>query len=159
MVIVSSLSVAMACVINQMSKNNQKSIGLITFLSIIIVSLVASTLVYRNWDADHLVNAITGKPSKIFLKIENFKISRGPTGAIDVTGKVINNSTKNVQDVKLTASYYDDTNSLLGKTIKFLSHPSDTVKPNDVKDFNFVETITFARIDHSNVNATANEAK
>jgi hypothetical protein len=86
-------------VINLRSGNNQKSIGAITFLSIIIVSLVAGTLVYRNWDADHLVNAIIGKPSKIFLKIENFKISKGPTGAIDVTGKVINNSTKNVQDV------------------------------------------------------------
>jgi hypothetical protein len=116
-------------------------------------------LLAQNLVADYVVNAATGKPSKMFLKIEDLKINKGPTGAIDVTGKVRNNSTKNVQDIKLTASYYDDTNSLLGKTVKFLSNPSENVKPNGVKDFNFVETVTFARIAHSTVNATANEAK
>jgi hypothetical protein len=116
-------------------------------------------LLAQNFVGDYVVNAATGKPSKIFLKIEDLKINKGPTGAIDVTGKVRNNSTKDVQDIKLTASYYDDTNSLLGKTIKFLSNPSENVKPNGVKEFNFVETVTFARIAHSTVNATANEAK
>ena len=125
----------------------------------IIISFVVGILFSHNYDGGYWVNAATDKPSKVFLKIEGLKINKGPTGAIDVTGKVRNNSTKNVQDVKLSASYYDNTNSLLGKTMKFLSNPSEIVKPNGIKDFNFVETVTFTRIDHSTVNATASEAK
>ena len=41
----------------------------------------------------------------------------------------------------------------------FLSNPSQVVKPGETLDFSFPETVTFARIDHYNVNATANEAK
>lgn len=137
----------------------QKKTRKIALLPIFVTIFVASFLLAQNLVGDYVVNAATGKPSKMFLKIEDLKINKGPTGAIDVTGKVRNNSTKNVQDIKLTASYYDDTNSLLGKTVKFLSNPSENVKPNGVKDFNFVETVTFARIAHSTVNATANEAK
>lgn len=139
--------------------NNLKNAWAIAPSSIIIISFVAGILFSHNYDGGYWVNAATGKPSKVFLKVEGLKISKGPTGAIDVTGKVRNNSTKNVQDVKLSASYYDNTNSLLGKTIKFLSNPSEIVKPNGIKDFNFVETVTFNRIDHSTVNATASEAK
>jgi len=131
----------------------------VTLLSLFILGFVVSSLLIQNYVGVHSVKAATGKPSKIFLKIENLKINKGPTGAIDVTGKVRNNSTKNVQDVKLTASYYDNTNSLLGKTVKFLSNPSENIKPNGIKDFNYVETVTFSRIAHSIVNATANEAK
>ena len=137
----------------------QKKTRKIALLPIFVTIFVASFLLAQNLVGDYVVNAATGKPSKMFLKIEDLKINKGPTGAIDVTGKVRNNSTKNVQDIKLTASYYDDTNSLLGKTVKFLSNPSENVKPNGVKDFNFVETVTFARIAHSTVNATANEAR
>jgi hypothetical protein len=137
----------------------QKKARTVTLLSIILTGVVVSLLLIQNYVGDNSVNAATGKPSKVLLKIENLKISKGPTGAIDVAGKVRNNSTKIVQDVKLTASYYDDTNSLLGKTVKFLSNPSENVKQNGVKDFNFVETVTFSRIAHSIVNATANEAK
>jgi uncharacterized membrane protein len=137
----------------------QKKTRKIALLPIFVTIFVASFLLAQNLVGNYVVNAATGKPSKMFLKIEDLKINKGPTGAIDVTGKVRNNSTKNVQDIKLTASYYDDTNSLLGKTVKFLSNPSENVKPNGVKDFNFVETVTFARIAHSTVNATANEAK
>lgn len=137
----------------------QKKTRKIALLPIFVTIFVASFLLAQNLVGDYVVNAATGKPSKMFLKIEDLKINKGPTGAIDVTGKVRNNSTKNVQDIKLTASYYDDTNSLLGKTVKFLSNPSENVKPNGVKAFNFVETVTFARIAHSTVNATANEAR
>jgi hypothetical protein len=145
--------------INSKISKLQKSTRKVALIPIIVTSFVASFLLAQNFVGDYVVNAATGKPSKMFLKIEDLKINKGPTGAIDVTGKVRNNSTKDVQDIKLTASYYDDTNSLLGKTIKFLSNPSENVKPNGVKDFNFVETVTFARIAHSTVNATANEAK
>jgi hypothetical protein len=145
--------------INSKISKLQKSTRKVPLIPIIVTSFVASFLLAQNFVGDYVVNAATGKPSKIFLKIEDLKINKGPTGAIDVTGKVRNNSTKDVQDIKLTASYYDDTNSLLGKTIKFLSNPSENVKPNGVKEFNFVETVTFARISHSTVNATANEAK
>ena len=44
-------------------------------------------------------------------------------------------------------------------TVKFLSNPSENVKPNGIKDFDFVETVTFTRIAHSIANATANEVK
>ena len=131
----------------------------IRVLSIIVTGFVVSYLLTQIYTGDNPANAATGKPSKIFLKIENFKIKKGPASSIDVTGKVGNNSTKNVQDVKLTASYYDDTNSLLTKTVKFLSNPSENFKPNGIKNFDFVETVTFTRIAHSIVNATANEAK
>jgi hypothetical protein len=143
----------------QRSENLQRKALTVTFLSLFVLGSVVSFLLIQNYVGVHSVKAATGKPSKISLKIENLKINKGPTGAIDVTGKVRNNSTKNVQDVKLTASYYDDTNSLLGKTVKFLSNPSENIKPNGIKDFNFVETVTFSRIAHSVVNATANEAK
>ncbi len=137
----------------------QKKTRKIALLHIFATIFFASFLLTQNLVGDYVVNAATGKPSKMFLKIEDLKIKKGVYNNIDVTGKVRNNSTKNVQDIKLTASYYDDTNSLLGKTVKFLSNPSENVKPNGVKDFNFVETVTFARIAHSTVNATANEAK
>ena len=143
----------------QRSDKLQKKTVTIRVLSIIVTGFVVSLLLIQNCFGDYSANAATGKPSKIFLKIENLKIKKGPTSAIDVTGKVRNNSTKNVQDVKLTAAYYDDTNSLLGKTVKFLSNPAENFKPNGIKDFNFVETVTFSRIAHSIVNATANEAK
>jgi hypothetical protein len=138
---------------------SQKHTWTLTFLSVIIIGCVVSVFATHNYPGNYSANAATAKPSKVYLKVEDLKISKGPTGAIDVTGKVRNNSTKNVQDIKLTASYYDNTSSLLGKTTKFLSNPSENVKPNDIKDFNFVETVTFTRIAHSNVNATANEAK
>lgn len=145
--------------INSKIAKLQKKTRKDAFIPVFVTCFVTSFLLAQNLVGDHAVNAATGKPSKIFLKVENLKINKGPTGAIDVTGKVRNNSTKDVQDIKLTASYYDDTNSLLGKTVKFLSNPSENVKPNGVKDFNFVETVTFARIAHSTVNATANEVK
>jgi hypothetical protein len=141
------------------ASKRQKYTWMLSLLSVIVVGSVISFFVSHNNSTNYSANAATAKPSKVYLKIEDLKISKGPTGAIDVTGKVINNSTKNVQDVKLTASYYDNTNSLLGKTIKFLSNPSENIKPNGKLDFNFVETVTFTRIAHSIVNATANLPK
>ncbi len=87
----------------QTSDKLQKKTVTIRVLSIIVTGFVVSLLLIQNCFGDHPANAATGKPSKIFLKIENLKIKKGPTSAIDVTGKVRNNSTKNVQDVKLTA--------------------------------------------------------
>jgi hypothetical protein len=141
------------------SDNMQRKTCTITLLSIIVTGFVVSYSLTQIYTGDNPVNAATGKPSKVFLKIEDFKINKGPGSSIDVTGKVVNNSSKTVQDIKLTASYYDDTNTLLTKSVKFLSNPSENVKPNGIKNFNFVETATFTRIAHSTANATANEVK
>ena len=140
-------------------KSDNMRIWTVMLISIIAAAgfVISNSLTEKNF-GDHSANAAAGNP-KTFLKIQDLKINKGPTGSIDVTGKVVNNSTKDVEDIKLTVSYYDDTNNLLTKSIKFLSNPSEKVRPNGVKDFNFVETVTFSRIAHSNANATANAAK
>jgi hypothetical protein len=137
-----------------MGKNNR------TFGSLLLIAIIAGSVsLILSYGSACVSVVIAAKASKVSLKIDGLSVTKGPTSAVDVKGKVINNSTKNVADVELNAAFYDNSSALLGKTSMFLSNPSQVVKPGETLDFSFPETVTFARIDHYNVNATANEAK
>jgi hypothetical protein len=140
-------------------KRDHKEIGSLLFIAINIVSSALVVGFFLSQSNDNAGNQLAFAATKVSLKVENLKVKKGPTSALDVSGKVRNNTTKNVEDVKLMAAYYDNSSALLGKTTKFLSNPSQKINPGQVLDFSFPEIVTFERLAHYNVNATANEAK
>jgi hypothetical protein len=60
--------------------------------------------------------------NKVNLKIQDLSVARVPTGTTEILGKVVNNSTSNVQDVVINMVFYDKKGTLLDKFETFNTH-------------------------------------
>lgn len=93
------------------------------------------------------------KGDKVGLQVEDLSVTKSATSVTDVKGKIRNNNTVSVNDVKVNAEFFDKDGTLLGNSSKFISSQSFILKPGDTLPFEFLEIISFDRIAKSNITA------
>lgn len=93
------------------------------------------------------------KGDKVGLQVEDLSVAKSATSVTDVKGKIRNNNTMSVNDVKVNAEFFDKDGTLLGNSSKFISSQSFILKPGDTLPFEFLEIISFDRIAKYNITA------
>ena len=98
---------------------------------------------------------------KINLAIENIVVERSITNSVQIKGDIKNNSPLDLQDVKISAEYYDKAGALLDKVEHFITSPSAILKPNDQVSFNILEVLGFGfqKLGDSKIVATGEPIK
>ncbi len=96
-------------------------------------------------------NTANVKSDKINLAIENLSVDRSVTNLVEIKGDVMNNSTLDLHEVKVSAEYYDKTGTLLEKVEHFITSPSHILKPNEKVSFDNLEVIGFHKLGDSNI--------
>jgi hypothetical protein len=103
-------------------------------------------------EANSSANVATNA-SKVKLHLESLSITRSPTGLVDVIGSIRNNNSVNVDDIKVTAEYYDKKGLIIKSTDKLVTNPSHIAKPGDIIPFQMIEVISFGKVNTHNVTA------
>jgi len=96
---------------------------------------------------------IAAKSDRINLQVEEVTLNKSPTNLVEVAGKIRNNNTVNVHDVKVLAVYFDTNGVVLGKSDKFVSSQSFILKPGDVMPFQLLDVIAFDKVGKYNMTA------
>jgi hypothetical protein len=140
------------------------TIGIIGFLSIVISNPQLNTNAQLQQDqsnpnpAQIASSATAINATKVNLKVEGLSIGKSPTGVVEVTGTIHNNSTVNVEDIRLDAEYFDSNNVLIRNTTKILSTYS-LVKPGESLPFDLLDIVSFASVKNYIVKAYGDKAK
>jgi hypothetical protein len=82
------------------------------------------------------INTFTNSP--IYLNIDKIFVGNSPTGLISVKGVVHNNSTSNIENVKVKVKLLDVNNGMSTETVRFVTPPSFAIKPGDERNFDFL---------------------
>jgi hypothetical protein len=77
-------------------------------------------------------------PSILNLAISNMTLGESATGLTSVNGIVINNSSENVENVKVDVTIYDTSNNVLRETSRFITNPFTIFEPSSTENFNFL---------------------
>jgi hypothetical protein len=93
------------------------------------------------------------KGDKVGLLVEDLSVTKSATAVTEVKGKIRNNNTMNVNDLKVNGQFFDKDGALLSNTSKFVSSQSFILKPGDTLPFEFLEVISFDRIARYNITA------
>jgi len=93
------------------------------------------------------------KGDKVGLLVEDLSVTKSATAVTEVKGKIKNNNTMGVNDLKVNAQFFDKDGALLGNDSKFISSQSFILKPGDTLPFEFLEIISFDRIARYNITA------
>src|ERR671931_919871 len=141
------------------------TIGIIVFLSIVILNPKLNTNAQlqqqdqSNPNTTQIANSATPiNATKVNLKVEGLSIGKSPTGVVEVTGTIHNNSTVNVEDIRLDAEYFDSNNVLIRNTTKILSTYS-LVKPGESLPFDLLDVVSFASVKNYTVKAYGDKVK
>ena len=102
-------------------------------------------------NSSNTTNAV--KSDKINLRVEEVTLNKSPTNLVDVAGKIRNNNTVGMHDVKVMAVYFDKNGVVLGKSDKFVSSQSFILKPGDVMPFQLLDVVTFDKVNKYNMTA------
>lgn len=81
---------------------------------------------------------ISSDSSVINLAISNITLWESATGLTSVNGIAINNSSENVENVKVDVTLYDTSNNPLGETSRFITNPFTIFEPDSNENFNFL---------------------
>jgi hypothetical protein len=81
-------------------------------------------------------NTFTNSP--IYLNIDKIFVGNSSTGLISVKGMVHNNSTSNIENVKVKVKLLGVNNVLSTETVRFVTPPSFAIKPGDERNFDFL---------------------
>lgn len=81
------------------------------------------------------------QPNVIVLSISNMSITDSATGLTSVTGIVLNNSTENVDNIKVDVTLYDANNITLRETSRFVTGPFTVYEPGSVERFSFLMSV------------------
>jgi hypothetical protein len=93
------------------------------------------------------------KGDKVGLQVEELSVTKSATAVTEVKGKIRNNNTMSVNDVKVNAQFFDKDGTVLSNASKFVSSQSFILKPGDTLPFEFLEIISFDRIARYNITA------
>ena len=85
------------------------------------------------------------------LELKEIEVGESPTGLISVKGTAINNSTFDVRDVKVLVELFDQKNTTVSETSRFITPPSSTFKPGYERDFYFF--VSANNVDHYKITA------
>jgi hypothetical protein len=74
----------------------------------------------------------------IILNVTSITLQESATGLTSVAGIVQNNSTENVDNLKVNIILYDDSNNTLRETTRFISGPFTVYESNSTEGFSFL---------------------
>jgi hypothetical protein len=141
------------------------TVGIMVFLSIVIsnpklnISAQLQQQDQSNPNPSQIANSARPiNATKVNLKVEELSIGKSPTGVVEVTGTIHNNSTVNVEDIRLDAEYFDSNNVLIRNTTKILS-TYYLVKPGESLPFDLLDIVSFASVKNYTVKAYGDKAK
>ena len=98
-------------------------------------------------------NLESSQPSIIYIALLNMTLTDSSTGLTSVTGTVINNSTENVENIKVNVVLYDSDNSEIRETSRFVTGPFTVYEPGSTERFSFLMSVE--EFDHYNATAYA----
>jgi hypothetical protein len=94
------------------------------------------------------------KNDKVGLQIEDLSVTKSPTGIADIIGKIRNNSTTNVNDLSVSAEFFDKDGASINKSDRFVTSQSFVLKPGEVVPFKLLPVVSFERIDNYTITAS-----
>lgn len=113
--------------------------------SIITISLIHPSFSQGN-DLLNTTVVSNSKPDIIILNLTNMKVGDSATGLTSITGTIQNNSTENVENMKVNVTLYDSENKTIRDTSRFISGPFTVYEPNSSERFSFLMSVE--RFDH-----------
>jgi hypothetical protein len=93
--------------------------------------------------SNNISNTANVKSDKINLVFENLSVNRSITNSVEIKGEIKNNTPLDLQEIKISAEYYNKTGTLLAKVEHFITSPSYILKPNQLISFNILEVLGF----------------
>jgi hypothetical protein len=78
------------------------------------------------------------KSNQVNLAVSNITLGYSPTGLIAVNGIILNNSTDNVENIKVDVTLYDANNITISETTRFISSAFYTYEPGSSENFSFL---------------------
>ena len=102
-------------------------------------------------------NLESSQPSIIDIALLNMTLTDSSTGLTSVTGTVINNSTENVENIKVNVVLYDSDNSEISETSRFVTGPFTVYEPGSTERFSFLMSVE--EFDHYNATAYAEKVQ
>ena len=93
--------------------------------------------------SNNISNTANVKSDKINLVFENLSVNRSVTNSVEIKGEIKNNTPLDLQEIKISAEYYNKTGTLLAKVEHFITSPSYILKPNQLIPFNILEVLGF----------------
>ncbi len=105
--------------------------------------IITSTLLYLLSPYCYVVAQPTNSISQIQstqvnLEISNITLGSSPTGLIAVTGIILNNSTENVENLKVDVTLYNSNNIPISETTRFVSSAFYIYEPGTTENFSFL---------------------
>jgi hypothetical protein len=140
-------------------KSNSILLGLSALFSVcmLVPDIDIGSQVYAQGSIANSSNSsnatIAEKSDRINLRVEEVTLNKSPTNLVDVAGKIRNNNTVSVHDVKVMAVYFDKNGVVLGKSDKFVSSQSFVLKPGDEMPFQLLDVVAFDKVDKYNMTA------
>lgn len=108
-------------------------IGLSTFLFALLSPFTFAQL--QEEDGQEISSSI---PDKINLSISNITVSKSPTGLMAINGIIFNNTTENLQEIKVDIFLYDAKNNTIRETSRYVTDPFSTFEPGSTESFSFL---------------------
>ncbi len=76
--------------------------------------------------------------TQVNLEISNITLGYSPTGLIAVNGIIFNNSTENVNNLKVEVTLYNANNNTISETTRFVSSAFYMYEPGTTENFSFL---------------------
>ena len=127
----------------------RNSFILIPSVLLVFLFLVDLTANQINSQEQGMINSLSS--TIVNLELKEIEVGESPTGLISVKGTAINNSTFDVRDVKVLVELFDQKNTTVSETSRFITPPSSTFKPGYERDFYFF--VSANNVDHYKITA------
>lgn len=124
--------------IYSMNLSTQDIIVMSAWGSLIILATLSLALNFNFSHAQLTDNLPTSNPNTINLEISNITLGSSATDLISVDGIVLNNSTENVENLKIDVIIYDANNNTIRETSRFISSPFTIYEPASTENFSFL---------------------
>ncbi|HEX5904560.1 MAG TPA: FxLYD domain-containing protein [Candidatus Nitrosocosmicus sp.] len=110
-------------------------------VSFIILFAVSLPVVYAQLQQGP-VGSVPPLPDRINLSISNITVIESPTGLTAIDGIILNNSTENVNDVKVDIILLDSLNKTIEDTTRSITSSLSTMEPGATVSFSFLMSTT-----------------
>lgn len=127
----------------------RNSFILIPSVLLVFIFLVVLTANQINSQEQGMINSLSS--TIVNLELKEIEVGESPTGLISIKGTAINNSTFDVRDVKVLVELFDQKNTTVSETSRFITPPSSTFKPGYERDFYFF--VSANNVDHYKITA------
>lgn len=86
-------------------------------------------------------DSAASKPDIIILNTSSISLESSATGLTSITGTIQNNSTENVENMKVKVTLYGSDNKTIRDTSRFISGPFTVYEPNSTERFSFLMSV------------------